>query len=787
MSWFKIDLSRVGRLCLKELRESLRDRRTIVTLVLMPLLVYPLLSLVLNRVLLSGAVLKDRSGFTIGIAAELKDSAISNVLGLGLSLSKDPESAPAFVLQTVPEQISYRPPGSSPDLDNSDEDVAVNLSQESGENGEPRVSIAAADAAAERQRMLEDSSKQEIPQLIVLADDGVSALASGSVDVVITGREPLLDDGAGQAVISMFQSIAEASGSDFNPNAALALLGTYDLKYRRGDQQSERALQLVERMLAAVNNEAARGLAGGRFDAPFRLRASPVRTRGNYSDLLATMVPLVLVLMTMAGAVYPAIDLTAGERERGTMEAMIVSPTSGGLILFAKYSAVVTVALLTAIANLTAMSITLWVSGLGTMVFGEGSLTASMIVVVLALLVLFTMFFAALLLVVTSFARSFKEAQAYLIPLMLLALAPGVMSLLPGIEFSGILATVPLVNIVLLARQVLIGNVDWNAASVAIVCNGFYAAAALAVASKLFGTDASLSGSQGSWQDAISRPMKRLPKPRLDHMALLMAGMFPAYFVASSLLPSISDDIQTKLWASAAVSFALILFLPVMFAVNRRINLRETFLLRMPAPGSTVLWIAAVPLIGFAAWMFAHEILLIAKNVGIGSIGEEQMEAVAEFRDRLQQIPLWVVLSVFAITPAVCEEFLFRGFVLSSLHRMRPVSAVLTSAVLFGLMHVLTSNVLAVERFLPSTFMGIVLGYVAVRTRSLLPGIAIHALHNGFLLSVSHNLDWIKQFGILVVDQEHLPLAWLVGGGISLALGLALFALAGQAKPQSEK
>ena len=81
-----------------------------------------------------------------------------------------------------------------------------------------------------------------------------------------------------------------------------------------------------------------------------------------------------------------------------------------------------------------------------------------MIIAVLLLLVLFAMFFSAVLLLVTSFARSFKEAQAYLIPLMLVTLAPGVMSLSPTLELNGLLAVTPLVNVVLLARDVFSGG-----------------------------------------------------------------------------------------------------------------------------------------------------------------------------------------------------------------------------------------------------------------------------------------------------------------------------------------
>ena len=68
---------------------------------------------------------------------------------------------------------------------------------------------------------------------------------------------------------------------------------------------------------------------------------------------------MILILMTVTGAVYPAIDLTAGERERGTLEMLMASPVSRLKLLLAKYAAVVVVAVLTALVNLVAMGITL--------------------------------------------------------------------------------------------------------------------------------------------------------------------------------------------------------------------------------------------------------------------------------------------------------------------------------------------------------------------------------------------------------------------------------------------
>ena len=142
------------------------------------------------------------------------------------------------------------------------------------------------------------------------------------------------------------------------------------------------------------------------------------------------LIPLILVLMTVTGAVYPAIDLTAGERERGTLETLIAAPVPRLGLLMAKYVAVLTVALLTALVNLAGMTITAHSTGLAASLFG-GGMTLDVVIKVLLLLALFAAFFSAILLALTSCARSFKEAQAYIIPLMLVCLVPGVLCLLP--------------------------------------------------------------------------------------------------------------------------------------------------------------------------------------------------------------------------------------------------------------------------------------------------------------------------------------------------------------------
>ncbi len=171
----------------------------------------------------------------------------------------------------------------------------------------------------------------------------------------------------------------------------------------------------------------------------------------------------------------------------------------------AKYAAVLIVAVLTAMVNLVAMTVTLLTSSLGSQLF-PGGLSPILMIQIFGLMILFAAFFSAIVLAITSFARSFKEAQAYLIPVMLLAISPGLLSLIPGLELRGLMAVAPLVNIVLLSRDILEGNVMPSMAALAIGSTAVYAAAAIAIASRIFGNDALLYASRGSWSELFQRP-----------------------------------------------------------------------------------------------------------------------------------------------------------------------------------------------------------------------------------------------------------------------------------------
>ena len=688
--------SRIWRLCRKELRETLRDRRTILTLVLMPLLLYPLLGMTLQRFLLSA------------------NTTVNPVFMIGMETERE-----GRLLRSLIENPLSLPP-----------------------------------------REILEASNSELAKF----------------DVV--GFEELRPDEAlEQNMVDLTARVV-----DWEPVAI-------EITAVQGDEGSLSARRiLVERLqwLKMANSEARIAeLQAAAYEPPFVVR---VRTIGaeDKQSLLATVIPLVLVLMTITGAVYPAIDLTAGERERGTIEMLIASPVSRSHVLFAKYIAVVTVALLTALINMVAMFVTLWASGLLSRLTNDGGFPAIELFQILGLLILFSGFFSAVLLSLTSFAKSFKEAQAYLIPLMLLALTPGIFSLMPGVELTGTLAIVPLVNIVLLARDLLSGSFAPVPALAAIVSTIAYAVAALAVAARLFGSDAVLRGSELSIGSIFQRPDSPRNVPTASAAALTLAILFPIYFVVSNVIGRLAPaDITGRLSVNAIALAAVFGGVPLIAALLGRDRLLTTFRLLVPqTPSRLVLSLIGGGVMGLGLWALAHEVFVFAEMLGIGGLDIAKLQGAQATLDLLRQAPLPMVLISLAITPAVIEELCFRGYLFSALRTvMTPTRTIIISALLFGLFHVLTGSILLLERFFPTTMMGLFLGWVAWKTGSVYPGMILHAVHNGFLNIVAINKDNLAFLGIADDSTSHLPISWILATTLIGIAGMAIVSLATRAMP----
>ncbi len=161
--------------------------------------------------------------------------------------------------------------------------------------------------------------------------------------------------------------------------------------------------------------------------------------------------------------------------------------------------------------------------------------------------------------------------------------------------------------------------------------------------------------------------------------------------------------------------------------------------------------------------------------MGIGGLGEDQIAGAKVAIEKMRQASPLLLLGVFALAPAVIEELCFRGYLFSAFQGvLAPWRTIAVTAILFGLFHVLTGSALLVERFIPSTLMGLVIGWVAYRTGSVLPGMVIHFVHNALLNLVLYYQDRLSFLGDGFDDQVHLPPQWIGGAFLLVVIGCSL-------------
>jgi sodium transport system permease protein len=138
---------------------------------------------------------------------------------------------------------------------------------------------------------------------------------------------------------------------------------------------------------------------------------------------------------------------------------------------------------------------------------------------------------------------------------------------------------------------------------------------------------------------------------------------------------------------------------------------------------------------------------------------------------QLQSVPLWLIITTLAIVPAIFEELCFRGFIFGALRmRLSGIYTILASALLFGVFH----EILSSGRLLPSTFLGLVLGWVRLHTRSVWPAIVLHVLNNSLLLAVSYYQNELQTRGWGAEERAHLPKTWHALALVGVILGVGL-------------
>jgi sodium transport system permease protein len=489
-----------------------------------------------------------------------------------------------------------------------------------------------------------------------------------------------------------------------------------------------------------------RGLPEG-FLTPLEVQQDDIAPlQRQIGNILGQALPLLLILLSSMGAMIAAIDMTAGEKERATMQTLLCAPVHSLEIVGGKFLAVWTVSLVSTLANIAGIGFTI---GRVAAAFHLEVVHLGTLLAVLALLLPATWTIAALFLGVAVLARDAKDAGNFLSEMMLVMMLPVAASFLPGVELDASTSCVPLLNLCLLIRALMTGGVATRLIFLTLLSSLAYAGLALALAARAFGREQILLGGPFSWRRLLRRDPKRPATPTPSLVLTLFPVVFAGLFYLSLCL------VKYGMLVMLLVPEYGVLLLPVIaLAVARKFPLVQTFSLRRPHWRSLL----GSALIGLTASTAVAGLVL-----RLAPPPDSMLRELQEFLQLgSKPAPLWELWLILALTPALCEETFFRGLMLSGLRRWGPWAAIGVSALLFGLLHG------SIYQLLPTFILGLMLGYAVWRSGSLYCSILIHVLNNGLIAT----LVWSSAGKDLNVQA--IPWSLTLGALAVMGIGLAL-------------
>lgn len=515
-----------------------------------------------------------------------------------------------------------------------------------------------------------------------------------------------------------------------------------EIVYNRADDKSQFTFSRVKEVMDAwESNILKTQLELANLSTEFTHPVDPTSTNLALEEQVAAnlwgmMFPALLVVMAVTGAFYPAIDLCAGEKERGTMETLLICPATRTEIVLGKFFTVMVFSCATALLNLVSMGMAgrhmVSSKAMGALAkAGDISLPSPMALVwIVVLLIPLSALFSALCLALATFARSTKEGQYYLSPMLLVTLGLTVFCISPGVDLTPMYSVMPIAGIALLLKGLLLsplhaGSLYWYAIPVLITSFG-YSALAIWWAIEQFKREDVLFREAERFELALwVRHLLRdkEPTPSFSEagfcFVLIMLLQFAAMRVFAQAVAGAADVPATALRVLMIQQIAIIGSPALLMGIMLTTSIRNTFRLHWPP------W----PVLGAALILpcVLHPLTLeLQANMQqwfFPPLPKEMEGVLRSMSD--PNLPLWLTLLAFAAFPAFCEEIAFRGFILSGFGRQgRTWLAIVLSSLLFGMMHIISQQVFN------AALLGLVLGMLAIKGNSLWPCVVFHFVNN---------------------------------------------------------
>jgi sodium transport system permease protein len=341
-------------------------------------------------------------------------------------------------------------------------------------------------------------ARQEVPQVMILGGEDSPRLMARLQQFkgieIVPARPDYVDEISNKAIRAAVQVPSGFDAALDRGGPAHVTIFNYE-----GEIKSEFASESLERFFDDVRDQTAKAaLAAHHLPASLlepvtveKKNVAPPEKVGGAA--LGGFVPYFVIILCLTGAMYPAMDLTAGEKERGTMETILCSPVSRTDLVMGKFLMVVTASLTTAILAITSMALSFsyaknFVPGMATGADSPFHVTIGLkgVFAVFAMVLPLSVLFSGVLLAISLFAKSFREAQSYVSPLTFVVIMPAIASLLPGIELNAKTALIPILSTSLVSKEIVSATYHWGYIALIFVTSCIYASAAIAYAVHLF-------------------------------------------------------------------------------------------------------------------------------------------------------------------------------------------------------------------------------------------------------------------------------------------------------------
>ena len=473
-------------------------------------------------------------------------------------------------------------------------------------------------------------------------------------------------------------------------------------------------------------------------------------------QILGMILPMMIVLSILISVMHPSIDLTAGEKERGTLETLLMLPVSGKYIVMAKTLTAALCGVVTAILNILSMSVVFGVmfeqlkaSGMMDGVNIDFSSFISAMLLTFPVIIVTALFMSAIFMCFTCFAKSYKEANSYMSPVMMVLMFLAYGSMIPTVELNQYVAVVPVLNVSILLRDALNFKLDYAILLLVLCSMVLYSVLAILFLSKAYNSENLLFGDE---KNAISLFEKRSNIKKGMSVTIGDACFIYPFVILVYLLFGTLIQAKYELVGLPISQFLILVGIPLAFFVYAKKDIKKVYSFNKCKPLSLVGGVIT----GIGAF-FVAAILgdIIMKVTGI-TVNEGLSDTLTGF---FSHNVIAAVLCV-ALTPAIAEEMLFRGIVFSALKdKVKPVYSVLIVSVLFGLFH------MDLLKFFTTGALGAILCLTVYFGGSIFPSMLAHFMVNSISVIMA------KYATEQMINTLNEPIFGIIGFGL-VVIGL---------------